>query len=98
LVARKSCGFCRDELPHLEKLYEQPKQRSDIQIIAFDVDEELGLVAPFLAEKDYTFPVSRGLGLGQWNVCRPKPRSSAELDYDFRAYAAGEPGGFLRSS
>ena len=51
------CGFCRDELPHLQKLYEQSKQRSDIQILTFDVDEELGLVAPFLAKRGYTFPV-----------------------------------------
>jgi thiol-disulfide isomerase/thioredoxin len=51
------CGVCRAELPHLQKLYEQSKQRSDIQILTFDVDEDLGLVAPFLAEKGYTFPV-----------------------------------------
>ena len=51
------CGVCQTELPHLQKLYEQSKPRSDIQILTFDVDEEIGLVAPFLAEKGYTFPV-----------------------------------------
>jgi thiol-disulfide isomerase/thioredoxin len=51
------CGPCQSELPHLEKLYEKVKDRNDIQILTFDIDEELGEVAPFLKEKGYTFPV-----------------------------------------
>jgi hypothetical protein len=38
-------------------LYEQLKGRSDIQLLSFDIDEDLGMVAPFLKEKGYTFPV-----------------------------------------
>jgi thiol-disulfide isomerase/thioredoxin len=51
------CGPCNEELPKLQKLYEQMKDRSDIQILTFNIDESLGLVAPFLKEKGYTFPV-----------------------------------------
>ncbi len=51
------CGPCQAELPQLEKLYEQVKGRSDIQILTFDIDEDPGLVGPFLQKKGYTFPV-----------------------------------------
>jgi thiol-disulfide isomerase/thioredoxin len=51
------CGPCNAELPELEKLYEQVKGRSDIQILTFNIDEDVGLVAPFTKEKGYTFPV-----------------------------------------
>jgi len=51
------CGPCEGELPHLQKFYEKVKQRSDLQVLALDLDEDLGLVAPYLKEKGYTFPV-----------------------------------------
>jgi thiol-disulfide isomerase/thioredoxin len=51
------CGPCQGELPHLEKFYEKVKGRTDIQVLTFDIDEEFGVVAPFLKEKGYTFPV-----------------------------------------
>ena len=49
------CGPCNAELPELEKLYLKIKDRSDIQILTFNIDEHVGLVAPYL--KGYTFPV-----------------------------------------
>jgi thiol-disulfide isomerase/thioredoxin len=51
------CGPCQAELPHFEKFYERVKGRSDIQVLTFDLDEDLGLVEPFMKEKGYTFPV-----------------------------------------
>ena len=51
------CGPCQAEMPHLQKFYEDIKNRSDIQLLTFNVDEELGLVAPYMKEKGYTFPV-----------------------------------------
>jgi thiol-disulfide isomerase/thioredoxin len=51
------CTPCEAELPHLEKFYEKVKSRSDIQVLTFDIDEDLGLVAPYLKDKGYTFPV-----------------------------------------
>jgi len=51
------CGPCNSELPHLQKLYETVKDRTDLQILTFNIDEDLGLVEPFLKEKGYTFTV-----------------------------------------
>ncbi len=50
------CGPCRAELPHFQKLYETTKGRSDIQVISFNVDEDVGLVEPFMKEQGFTFP------------------------------------------
>ena len=33
------------------------KDRTDIQIVTFNVDDNIGLVAPFMKENKYTFPV-----------------------------------------
>jgi thiol-disulfide isomerase/thioredoxin len=51
------CGYCIEELPQLQKVYEQTKGRSDVQILTFNIDEDLGFVEPFMKEKGYTFPV-----------------------------------------
>jgi len=51
------CGPCNEELPQLQKFYEKVKDRPDIQVLTFNLDEDLGLVAPYLKEKGYTFPV-----------------------------------------
>jgi len=51
------CGPCNAELPNLEKFYEKVKDRTDIQVLTFNIDEDLGLVAPYLKDKGYTFPV-----------------------------------------
>lgn len=51
------CGPCRSELPSLQKLYEQVKAREDVQVITFNMDDNTGLIGPFLTENKYTFPV-----------------------------------------
>jgi thiol-disulfide isomerase/thioredoxin len=51
------CGPCNAELPQLQKLYDQAKGRPDLQILTFNIDEDLGLVEPFMKERGYTFPV-----------------------------------------
>jgi thiol-disulfide isomerase/thioredoxin len=51
------CGPCNEELPHFQKLYEKVKDRPDFQILTFNLDQDLGLVEPFMKEKGYTFPV-----------------------------------------
>ena len=51
------CGPCQAELPRLEKLYEQTRNRSDIKIITLNFDEEVGRIEPFVKEKGFTFPV-----------------------------------------
>lgn len=51
------CGPCKEELPHLEKLYQTLKARADVVIVSLNVDDQIGLIEPFLVEKKYTFPV-----------------------------------------
>lgn len=51
------CGPCNTELPHLEELYKKVKDRADVQILTFNIDENLGLVEPFMKDKGFTFPV-----------------------------------------
>lgn len=51
------CGPCRDELPQVQKLYEQTKDRKDIQIITISTDENPGLLPPFMQKEHYAFPV-----------------------------------------
>ena len=51
------CGPCQSELPHLEKLYEETKGRSDLVILTLNFDEDVGLVEPFVKKKGFTFPV-----------------------------------------
>lgn len=50
------CGPCIAELPHFQKLYEQTRDRPDIAVLSLNVDDEVGLVEPFLKEKGFTFP------------------------------------------
>jgi len=51
------CGPCRSEHSYLEKLYQKTKGRTDIQVLSFNVDDEVGAVAPYIKENSYTFPV-----------------------------------------
>jgi len=51
------CRPCNAELPQFQKLYEKVKDRADVQVLTFNIDEQLGLVAPFMKEHNYTFPV-----------------------------------------
>jgi hypothetical protein len=38
-------------------LFDRIKDRKDIQIVTFNVDDNVGDVAPFMKENKYTFPV-----------------------------------------
>ncbi len=51
------CEPCKAELPHLERLYQRLRGRKDVIVASLNVDGEVGLVAPFLKEMKYTFPV-----------------------------------------
>jgi thiol-disulfide isomerase/thioredoxin len=54
------CGPCRMELPYVQKLSEQMKDRKDVLVLTLNIDEEPGLVEPFMKENKYTFPVILG--------------------------------------
>lgn len=51
------CGPCRAELPEFQKLYEKLKARPDAAVLSFNIDQDLGQVAPFMKENNFTFPV-----------------------------------------
>jgi thiol-disulfide isomerase/thioredoxin len=51
------CGPCRVELPYIQRLYQSTKDRDDIVVLSFNVDEDPGLVPPFVTEHKYQFPV-----------------------------------------
>ena len=51
------CGPCKAELPHVQKLYERLKNRTNAQLITLNIDTDLGAIEPFMKENKYTFPV-----------------------------------------
>jgi thiol-disulfide isomerase/thioredoxin len=51
------CGPCRAEHPKLQKLYERIKDRKNIAVVSFNIDDQIGMVQPYLDEGKYTFPV-----------------------------------------
>jgi thiol-disulfide isomerase/thioredoxin len=52
-----SCGPCLKELPFIQRLHDRIKDRPDIAVVTLNVDDNVGLIAPFVAENKYTFPV-----------------------------------------
>lgn len=51
------CGPCREELPHLQKLIEHYKDRSDVQFISLNMDDNPGLIQPFMNENKLSMVV-----------------------------------------
>jgi thiol-disulfide isomerase/thioredoxin len=51
------CGPCRGEHASVQKLYETVRERKDVQVLTFSVDETPGAVRDYVKEKGYTFPV-----------------------------------------
>ena len=51
------CGPSREELPYVQKLREQMKDKKDVVVLTLNIDEEVGMVEPFMKENKYTFPV-----------------------------------------
>ena len=51
------CGPCMAELPHIQKLHDELKGRSDVGVLTLNFDTQRGRLQPFLDKKGYTFPV-----------------------------------------
>ena len=51
------CEPCRVEMPHVEKLYEKFEDRKDVLVLTFNIDDNIGLIEPFLKKGSYSFPV-----------------------------------------
>jgi thiol-disulfide isomerase/thioredoxin len=56
------CGPCKAELPYLQKLFDKVRQRTDLQVLTLNTDDNPGLILPFLHQTKYTFPVLPALG------------------------------------
>jgi thiol-disulfide isomerase/thioredoxin len=54
------CGPCKMEHPEFQKLYDKLKDRTDVAVLTINVDDDLGKVAPYMKENNYTFPVLFG--------------------------------------
>jgi thiol-disulfide isomerase/thioredoxin len=51
------CGPCRTELPHIQDLYARLGSSPDLQILTLNIDDDLGIVEPYLKENNFKFPV-----------------------------------------
>jgi thiol-disulfide isomerase/thioredoxin len=69
------CGPCRAELPYVQKLAEQLKDNKDVQLLTLNIDEDIGLVEPFMKENKYTFPVILGQGYAEGQGVYSIPRN-----------------------
>ncbi len=62
------CGPCREEFPHLQRLYEECKDRG-LAVLAINCGDTAGEIRPFLEEHGLTFPVALA-GEGAEDVSR----------------------------
>lgn len=51
------CGPCHRELPYFQKLYSQLKDRKDVQVVTWNVDEDRTAIEPFVRREAFSFPV-----------------------------------------
>ena len=69
------CGPCRLELPYVQKLREQMKDKKDVLVLTLNTDEEVGMVEPFMKENKYTFPVLLGEAYAESQGVNSIPRN-----------------------
>ena len=89
------CGPCRLELPYVEKLRAQMKDRKDVLILTLNTDEEVGMVQPFMKENKYTFPVLLGQQYAEGQGVNSIPRNwivSSEGKLVFEGIGFGNDG------
>lgn len=51
------CRPCHLELPTVQKLFDDLKDRKDVQVLTVSIDENTAAVRPLLEQKHYTFPI-----------------------------------------
>lgn len=51
------CGPCRAELPWVERLAAELRPAEGVRVVTLDIDSNPGLVAPYIAQNGFTFPV-----------------------------------------
>ena len=55
------CHWCQKEMPHLQKLYDQFKDKDFVIVVVFTDRGGAKAVVPFMKESGYTFSISSGL-------------------------------------
>jgi tetratricopeptide (TPR) repeat protein len=91
------CGPCRAELPYLEKLYQHFRDRSDIAILAFNVDDdpkamtaalqELKVSIPSIAARDFAYSIVPEMALpANWIITPGKTEMFAGEDISHEAW------------
>ena len=89
------CGPCRLELPYVQKLREQMKDKKDVLILTLNTDQEVGMVEPFMKENKYTFPVLLGQAYAEGQGVNSIPRNwivSADGKLAFEGIGFGNDG------
>lgn len=89
------CGPCRVELPYVQKLREKMKDTKDVLILTLNIDEEVGMVEPFMKENKYTFPVLLGQSYAESQGVNSIPRNwiiSSEGKIMFEGIGFGDDG------
>ena len=89
------CGPCRMELPYVQKLREQMKDKKDVLILTLNTDEEVGMVEPFMKENKYNFPVLLGQSYAEGQGVNSIPRNwivSSEGKLVFEGIGFGNDG------
>jgi thiol-disulfide isomerase/thioredoxin len=51
------CGPCHLQDGLLQKFYDKVKDRTDLTVVSFNIDENAGQVLPLMRKQGYTFPV-----------------------------------------
>jgi thiol-disulfide isomerase/thioredoxin len=51
------CAPCQSELPYVQSLYERLRKRRNVLLLTFNIDDNIGLVSPFVKREEYSFPV-----------------------------------------
>jgi thiol-disulfide isomerase/thioredoxin len=51
------CGPCRQELPFVEDLHKRTKDQGDVVVVTLNLDDNPGLVAPYVEKSGFSFPV-----------------------------------------
>jgi thiol-disulfide isomerase/thioredoxin len=69
------CGPCKLELPYVQKLREQLKDRKDVLVLTLNIDEDVGMVQPFMKQNQYSFPVLLGQAYAEKQGVNSIPRN-----------------------
>jgi thiol-disulfide isomerase/thioredoxin len=94
------CGPCRAELPYLEKLYQHFRDRSDVAILAFNVDDdpkamttalrELKVSIPSIAALDFAYSIVPEMALpANWIITPGKTEMFGEDNSSHEAWLEG---------